>query len=127
MPKHVHAELMMQYAQDAMENERPWELWEVKWENDKDWDSLYTSPQWNPENEYRRKPKTVNINGFEVVQELFEEANPDEIGYIERADEYGFWIHGLLTEHRVKYGVAHKTKESAIASCKARLGIDPNS
>ena len=27
--KHKHAELMMQYAQDAMETDKPWERWEV--------------------------------------------------------------------------------------------------
>ena len=26
--KHVHAELMLQYAQDAMETDKPWDLWQ---------------------------------------------------------------------------------------------------
>ena len=29
MAKHVHADLMLQYAQDAMETDKPWERWEV--------------------------------------------------------------------------------------------------
>lgn len=28
MIKHVHAELMMEYAKDAMKTEEPWLLWE---------------------------------------------------------------------------------------------------
>ena len=26
--KHKHADLMLQYAEDAMETDRPWERWE---------------------------------------------------------------------------------------------------
>ena len=29
MAKHIHADLMLQYAQDAMETDKPWERWEV--------------------------------------------------------------------------------------------------
>lgn len=30
MNKHPHAELMKQYAEDAMMTEYPWRLWEVR-------------------------------------------------------------------------------------------------
>lgn len=126
MPRHVHAELMMEYAQDAMENERPWELWELE-VGKLGWTTLKKTPQWHPENEYRRKPKTVNINGFEVVQELFEEADPESNCFVEDASDLEFYFEGKISSHRVLRGIAHKTKESAVASCKARLGIDPNS
>ena len=29
MDKHIHADLMLQYAQDAQETDKPWERWEV--------------------------------------------------------------------------------------------------
>ena len=29
MPKHIHAELMKQYAEDAMTTDEPWKLWEA--------------------------------------------------------------------------------------------------
>ena len=28
MTKHIHADLMMEYAKDAMETDKPWERWE---------------------------------------------------------------------------------------------------
>ena len=31
--KHKHAELMMQYAQDAMETDKPWERWQYQTES----------------------------------------------------------------------------------------------
>ena len=56
---HVHADLMMQYAQDAMETSEPWELWEVRY-HDK-WCGLSVHPHWNAPCEYRRKPKMINV------------------------------------------------------------------
>lgn len=55
---HKHAELMVQYAQDAMKNERPWELWEV-WSGGMEsggWLSLETHPDWDANKAYRRSP-----------------------------------------------------------------------
>ena len=28
MPKHIHADIMKQYAEDAMTTDEPWKLWE---------------------------------------------------------------------------------------------------
>lgn len=55
---HKHAELMVQYAQDAMNNECPWELWEV-WSGGMEsggWLSLETHPDWDVCKTYRRSP-----------------------------------------------------------------------
>ena len=60
--KHKHAELMMQYAQDAMETDKPWELWEMRlpanktWSNCTDGDMNFSSIF-----EYRRKPKMISV------------------------------------------------------------------
>lgn len=60
MVKHVHAELMAQYAEDAMETDRPWERWEVE-----DslaigvWVTLSAAPVWKPSLKYRRKQQNV--------------------------------------------------------------------
>ena len=60
--KHIHAELMMQYAQDAMETDTPWERWEVygnitgRWIPLSDCFFFFRS-----ENQYRRKPKMLSV------------------------------------------------------------------
>ena len=54
--KHKHAELMMQYAQDAMETNEPWERWEYFHRGAGEWKSL-KKLNWNPNVMYRRKPK----------------------------------------------------------------------
>ena len=58
MNRHKHAELMMQYAQDALTTDKPWGLWEVKPFSDGEWLPLKCSPYWHTDQQYRRKPKT---------------------------------------------------------------------
>ena len=53
--KHMHADLMEQYAQDAMETDKPWERWEVYRAITGNWQSFIGVPHWG-ENMYRRKP-----------------------------------------------------------------------
>ena len=59
--KHKHAELMMQYAQDAMETSEPWELWEYSHASSNGWRNLDKMPSWLIGNEYRRKPKMISV------------------------------------------------------------------
>ena len=56
MPKHIHAELMKQYAEDAMTTDEPWKLWEVYDVFSKKW-RVCTNLTWNPDCKYRRKQK----------------------------------------------------------------------
>ena len=59
MAKHIHADLMLQYAQDAQETETPWDRWQIlingKWE-DLDWCFTFRH-----ERKYRRKPKMCHV------------------------------------------------------------------
>jgi hypothetical protein len=54
MSGHKHADLMLEYAKDALTNKTPWELWEVKM-YDK-WESVTGNFNWYEGYEYRRKP-----------------------------------------------------------------------
>jgi hypothetical protein len=56
--KHKHAELMAQYAQDAMTTDKPWELWEARAPRKHDWFVMKGDPCWSVDFAYRRKPKT---------------------------------------------------------------------
>lgn len=66
--KHKHAELMMQYAEDAMTNNEPWLLWERKYNGRVDWHKTESSLSFNPSISYRRKPTTISINGYDVPE-----------------------------------------------------------
>ena len=62
--KHKHAELMMQYAQDAMETPYPWERWEYQTESMQEgdvWNNCFPNPSFDVRYKYRRKPKMVSV------------------------------------------------------------------
>lgn len=125
MAKHVHAELMMKYAQDALETDSPWERWEFYNEIDKEWMGM-RNPLWQPEILYRRKPKTRTVNGF-----TFEWEEGDGNGYVAHPMSGDFYMHGRSSPEyafmRAKErNLLAKTKEMAIAHAKAMLGIDPD-
>ena len=120
--KHKHAELMMQYAQDAMETDKPWELWEMRlpanktWSNCTDGDMNFSSIF-----EYRRKPKMISVtlaNG-DVVSWPEPHKGDLNVGQHCYLVEYNgdvehvcFEIHSHNTM-AVMFGMVHLTKEAA--------------
>lgn len=119
--KHKHAELMMQYAQDAMETDKPWELWEMKYPTEKDWLTLDCNPLWQGAIEYRRKPKMVSVtlaNG-----EVVSWPEPLKLQNFELRKQYFFidadfvihetmWIKSCDT-NLIVCGMVHLTGEAA--------------
>ena len=58
MTKHPHAELMAQYAQDALETDKPWERWQLRNSVAEHWEDCEGDPRWLNSFVYRRKPET---------------------------------------------------------------------
>lgn len=56
---HIHAKAMRKYAKDAMTNEKPWELWEMRVAESEPWKPMFASPKWQSDIEYRRKSEAV--------------------------------------------------------------------
>ena len=59
MAKHIHAENMALYAQDALVSDTPWRYWEVR-HHDK-WFHLNHNPNWHATYDYRRKPERISV------------------------------------------------------------------
>ena len=59
MSKHIHAENMALYAQDAQETETPWERWQI--DINGKWQDLGECFYFMPEHQYRRKPKMISV------------------------------------------------------------------
>ena len=119
--KHKHAELMMQYAQDAMEMDKPWERWEMKYPTEKDWLTLDCNPLWQGAIDYRRKPKMLSVTlvSGEVVS--WPEPHRTELEY---GDSYfyvdvdgsvivGEWDCLSWDRTTLSNGYIHLTKEAA--------------
>lgn len=78
---------------------------------------------------YHRTPTHI-INGFEVAKGVSEMPPYDgSLVYIEHSMAHDFVLATSdrvgYVKHAVEVGIVHTTKESAAASCKARLGLDP--
>ena len=63
---HIHAAAMAEYAKDAAETDMPWERWEVSFSGG--FTGVTGHPNWSVNHEYRRKPKVILINGYEVPE-----------------------------------------------------------
>ena len=123
---HPHAENMKLYAEDAMTTNEPWKLWEVCIRGE--WSSLLTNPAWNVYRQYRRKPRTININGFEVPEPLRDAPSDGETCYIVNLTEnraYCVILCGTfsLCQQWLKSGIIHRTKEAAEIHLKALLSF----
>jgi hypothetical protein len=110
--KHKHAELMLQYAQDAMTTDKPWELWEcyIPDSNNPRWFALVGHPTWGDGNQYRRKPKTHTV----VL-------NTEQLKEIILACEYPDWENenfvGGVAVLRNALGVQPVPKTNAQTAC----------
>ena len=112
---HIHAAAMAEYAKDALETDKPWERWEVSCQKQK-YKTLWDHPEWVENNEYRRKPKVILINGHEVPE-------PQRAPLKDGEMYQTFTFHGGVVCLRwfsdeddynyLKNGVIHLTREAA--------------
>ena len=127
MTKHVHADLMKLYAEDAMETDKPWLRWEF-YAHEKWITFEHGGPSWVVGSCYRRKPNNVIVNGFEVIDDVIKEEASSFQCFVEEPSNLSFnsRSRGHATHTERSRGIVHTTQAGAIAHCKARLGIDPN-
>ena len=128
MTKHIHADLMLEYAKDALETDKPWLLWQYY--------ILYTQGWCNCEGghpsldvltKYRRKPKTISINGHEVPEPLRTAPATLSLYYqpvLGRKELYLgplVWDGGPYDQQQLERGILHTTKEGAIEHALALI------
>ena len=119
--KHKHAELMMQYAQDAMETNTPLELWELYYINGDKWVDCTSSPAWYDHIEYRRKPKMISVTLMNGEVASWPEPHKCDLNYNDAyfiSDESGgvtsYDFQNTSIERKIiAFGLAHLTKEAA--------------
>ena len=121
---------MLAYAQDAMETEKPWERWEWFNEYDQEWETLALNPKWGLNAQYRRKPRTININGFEVPEPVREPLErwtayymPCIQPYLVEVANSSEWNNDECDHEWLKAGIIHLTKEAAEIHAKALLSF----
>lgn len=130
MTAHKHAALMLQYAQDAAETDRPWERWEysdtatLNQHGEKirdDWFDCRDNPDWCPDVQYRRKPQVIRVGRHEFPKPLTKGlVNGVLYCYVKIGNncfDVGteYWTGGGQDQMRLESGRAHLTREAAQA------------
>ena len=124
--KHVHADNMALYAQDAMVSDTPWEFWEYWGGLHREWLQLQTHPAWDSKSNYRRVVPMSSIGGHKYPKAATTKlSNGDRYYYpfITNEDLFGshIWYCDILDRANLKRGVVHLTKEAAIQHAKALI------
>lgn len=119
MTAHKHAALMLQYAQDAMETDKPWERWEI--ETLDGWDKCGTSISWGECNNYRRKPQTIKVGKWEFPKPITFAPKIDTIYWVIRLHPKGFapddliWSGDETDASLLRNNMIHLSREAAQA------------
>ena len=81
--KHKHADNMAAYAADAQTTDKPWELWQFRYDSQCwhawVWRALTEHPTWHVDYEFRRKPQehTIVLNTEQLKEILMACDYPD--------------------------------------------------
>ena len=123
---HIHAAAMAEYSKDAAETDKPWERWEISFQN-REYTPLEGHPLWYVCTKYRRKPRTLTY-AVTMPEPLMEAPKDGEVYYVAAPHAECFCIEyewsGSATASRfLKRGMCFATKEDAIAAAKAMLPI----
>ena len=125
MTAHKHAHSMAQYAQDALETDKPWERWE--WKGGGGWYPLASAFAFSIHYEYRRKPRALTYT-VTMPEPLRKAPEVGTIVYIptplakELASVY-CWYGTPQDERLINRGMCFAKKEDAIAAAKAMLPV----
>lgn len=118
MAAHKHAELMLQYAQDAAETDRPWERWEFEVKSGV-WCNLSEHPAWLENKNYRHKPQVIRVGRHEFPKPLTEAPEEGTDYFYIRVGDTCFevssdnWIGSAYDLMRLESRRVHSTREAA--------------
>ena len=115
---HIHAAAMAEYAKDAAETDMPWERWEISLaESGDEYRNLLGHPDWAVTRKYRRKPKTILINGHEVPEPRRTPLDISDVYWTFTFFGVGvtklYWLDDSEDHNALRNGFIHLTEEAA--------------
>ena len=119
---------MLQYAQDAAETEKPWERWQWFSNCYSKWVDCETGFGFDSGIEYRRKPRTININGFEVPEPLRVAPKLGTVYYMPWLPSETLitgicWANDEYDNRMLSRGLVHLTEKAAALHAQALLSF----
>ena len=122
---HKHAELMLAYATESLTDAKAYLNWEVRTAPG-EWFDISCHPLWHTDMEYRRKPRTVLIDGIEVPKPeitapklgtMYWSAEPTAIDALK-------WNDDKYDARTLDAGLVHLTKDAADQHRAALFGYN---
>ncbi len=123
MTAHKHAALMLQYAQDAAETDKPWERWEFN--PNSTWQPCGNNPGWFIDSEYRRKPQVIRVGRHEFPRPITQRPDFETTYWATMFDYSGDrkfiasagheWTDSLMDEVLLEGNLCHLSREAAQA------------
>ena len=112
---HIHAAAMAEYAKDAAETDKPWERWEVSFNDG--FVGVTGHPNWSVNHQYRRKPKVILINGHEVPEPCRTPLQDGEVYWTFTFSNGAIdltWLGDAEDNHYLESGFVHLTEGAAV-------------
>ncbi|UIS74585.1 hypothetical protein [Morganella phage Mecenats66] len=129
MSGHIHAELMAKAAEIAKNDKHWYRHFQVLSVDADQWFGFSGEFEFDPKREYRLKPITISINGYEVPAPLRADVEPAVGDRLYVADTSAAearlttW-NGAPADYRcLSYGILHCTKEAADCHRTAMLSF----
>ncbi|MEQ1977477.1 hypothetical protein, partial [Xenorhabdus sp. SGI240] len=127
MPKHIHADLITEYARLSHITDRPWEYFEIFAFGE--WEPCINELRFKKEIKYRLKPRTIKIGDIEVPEPV-REPLVDGANYYYPNISYGEfncnsrpWSGSVCDKDRLSSGLIHLDRESAELHAKALIAL----
>lgn len=119
---HPHADLIMKYAEIAQHDAEPWEYFEADFGCG--WVDVAVLT-FHEAAKYRLKPRTININGFEVPEPLRHEPSDGTDYYVLDMSEVSemTWTSDVSEYQWLNAGIIHLTREVAEKHLEALLSF----
>jgi len=126
--KNKHAKEIMMYAEDWLETNKPWERWRFRIPGGEWKDFTRSHPTWSEIHEYRRKPKTITINGFDIPEPMRESPINGTIYWVvdfysDKGAEDFKWNDDAFDFKMLAKSICHSTEEAAKLHAKALLSF----
>ena len=130
MTAYKHADLMLLYAKDAAETDKPWERWEWRNKSDAEFLTCQQHPSWKLNHDYRRKPQVINVGRHEFPKPITEAPEEGTVYWtIESGGRNGFyvehyqWLKNGEDESCIRQGLIHLSESAAQAHADALNAI----
>ncbi|MGV7962004.1 hypothetical protein QPK13_13125 [Photorhabdus tasmaniensis] len=111
--RHMHADLMLEYALDASRTDEPWLLWERLNSEAVNWEQCLHNPAWNTKFKYRRKQEMIIVGKVSFPKPVDYELKDGQEYYSNGCSNPIRWINGKLDSRLLEEGRVHLTAAAA--------------